>query len=317
MKKFLKTCGILIIILLVVGGGMFFYASTKDGVGSIEKAFNAITGEKIILQLQDIQENGMGILSNSEVSYDINEASVFDNNYEILTGNIEKTLITQESIKELNIEVGGCLLNFEVSEDEKFYFDGTNIGKMQVYMKNNAIYIRAVKQSEIWNEMDKTVINVYLPENYSMEEIDIVLGAGQINIGSLDAKTIDISVGAGKVIADHLSGSEIDIEVGAGDFYVEAMNAKESTVDLDAGKFSGYNITAENIDINCSMGDITLELNDSENNYNFELEAAMGSVTIGDNTYSGLSQEKTIDNGADKKLTIECAMGNVTASFTN
>lgn len=317
MKKFLRTCGILIIVLLVVGGGMFLYASTKDGVGSIEKAFNAITGEKVILQLQDIQENGMGILSNSEVSYEINEASIFDNNYEILTGNIERTLITQETIKELAIEVGGCLLNFEDSEDGNFYFDGTDIGKMQVYMKNNTIYMKAVKQSEIWNETDKTVINVYLPENYSMEEIDIVLGAGQVNIGSLDAKTIDISVGAGKMIAERLIGNEIDIEVGAGEIDVEEMNAKESNIEVGAGKFSGYNIAVQNMDLNCAMGSITLEMMDSETNYNFELEAALGSVTIGENTYSGLSQEKTIQNGADKNLSIECAMGSVNASFKN
>ena len=42
----------------------------------------------------------------------------------------------------------------------------------------------------------------------------------------------------------------------------------------------------------------------------------MGSVTIGHNEFSGLAQEKSINNHAEKNIDMECAMGSITVKFT-
>ena len=47
----------------------------------------------------------------------------------------------------------------------------------------------------------------------------------------------------------------------------------------------------------------------------YEIETMAGSVQIGDDEFSGLVTEKTIDNNALKKIDIECSMGAVVVEF--
>ena len=43
----------------------------------------------------------------------------------------------------------------------------------------------------------------------------------------------------------------------------------------------------------------------------------MGNLDVGSDSYSGLGREKSISNtGADRKLDLECGMGNVSVDFS-
>ena len=63
------------------------------------------------------------------------------------------------------------------------------------------------------------------------------------------------------------------------------------------------------------MGRIELTAAGKEQDYNYELEVGMGSVTVGAGEFGGMAVEKTIDNSAVKKMDIECGMGSVEIGF--
>lgn len=54
-----------------------------------------------------------------------------------------------------------------------------------------------------------------------------------------------------------------------------------------------------------------LNLTGDEKDYNYTLASAMGQVTINGTDYSGLAQEKTVQNSAKKNVNIECTMGKI------
>ena len=63
------------------------------------------------------------------------------------------------------------------------------------------------------------------------------------------------------------------------------------------------------------MGAMELNLAGSEEDFNYTIEAAMGNVSVGGVDYSGIGQDRTIKNSADKNMNIECAMGNIEVDF--
>ena len=65
----------------------------------------------------------------------------------------------------------------------------------------------------------------------------------------------------------------------------------------------------------CSMGYVALYLMGNEDDFNYQLEGAMGNIDIGGMSFSGFGQEKKIDNGASKNIEVECSMGNISILF--
>ena len=47
------------------------------------------------------------------------------------------------------------------------------------------------------------------------------------------------------------------------------------------------------------------------------MECGVGNLDVGSDSYSGLGREKSISNkGADRKLNLECGMGNISVDFS-
>ena len=63
------------------------------------------------------------------------------------------------------------------------------------------------------------------------------------------------------------------------------------------------------------MGEAKLTLAGAQSDYDYALDVAAGEVAVGDKTYSGLAGSFAIDNNADKKVNVVCAVGKVVLEF--
>ena len=68
-------------------------------------------------------------------------------------------------------------------------------------------------------------------------------------------------------------------------------------------------------DISCSMGNVSMELEGSQADFNYQLNCVAGNMEIDGNSYSGAAVDRTVDNGAAKFMEIDCSMGNVEVTF--
>ena len=289
-----------------------------DGVSDIARNAGDLDdlGDKISNGVQNlVNDLGNGGTFNIEVD----DISVqFDSNYTIYEeqSKIDKTLIEGQATK-IATEVGGCALKFEVSDDNQIYMEASNVEKMQTYVKDGTLIIRA-KKTKIGNisENQGTKITVYLPKDQVFEELDLDLGAGALDMNqAIQAKKVTLDVGAGAFSANGLKAEDIDISVGMGAVKLREMEVGALKASVGMGAFSFDGVLNGDAKLECAMGSIDGKIKGDEKSYNYQVNGAMGEVKVGSTGAKGVAKEWSQDNGADRTITLECSMGSAKISF--
>lgn len=128
-------------------------------------------------------------------------------------------------------------------------------------------------------------------------------------------KEASMKVGAGVLTADNLHAEELDIDVGAGQVYLDSFIVKELELECGAGEANLYGEVEREAKIECGIGSVSYTAAGRQEDYDYEVSCGIGSVNVGDDSYSGLGGERKIKNGGSKKMEIECGIGMVDVSF--
>lgn len=283
MKKFMKCSAVIALILLLAGLVMAFIAGSVEGVSKVNELVETVTGGRLQLNLNSRDNWGLTIGENSrltgndsETLYDIDDNVIFEDGYEVLTGDVEKYAVGS-GVDSMDIKAGGCAFYCKASDDENFYVEAEDAGKFQCYIKDGTLYVKTIHTTREWKHHDDSEIVLYIPEDYSFEAIDVNMGAGLLELTGVAAAEMNLEVGAGQIQAER--------------------------------------IQAQNIHAKCSMGAIELKLTGTAEEFNYMVEAAMGNITIDGESYSGLAQDKIIENHAGKNMNMECSMGDIQVIF--
>lgn len=116
-------------------------------------------------------------------------------------------------------------------------------------------------------------------------------------------------------IPKHLLVNEMDLKIGAGTLEMTDVNVRELKLSCGAAAVDMVNVAADNVDIECGAGQIEYVAAGQETDYNYKVEIGAGEVSVGDSSFSGLAVDKKINNGANKNMSIECGAGQVNVSF--
>jgi len=136
-----------------------------------------------------------------------------------------------------------------------------------------------------------------IPKDHSFQEIDLEGKAGVIYAGSLTTGKLEISS----------SASSIDIEDGS---------VGELEIDCKAGQATFSGTVERKLEADCEAGNVGLTLDGNKKDFNYEIEASMGNVTVGDVSYSGLKEKKELfHEGAGKTVELDCNMGVIDVRF--
>lgn len=317
MKKFMKGCAITALVLLLLGVTMTIIAVAVKGTTSISEVVESVTGGRLHVDL-DPRDNDWGIFG-GEGYYDIEKDVMFDEDHSIVTsGSVEKTTLGAD-IKNLDIEVGGCEFEFAESEDDNFYLTVHGMGKIQFYVEEGTLYIKSTHRmaevSDLFEAIKGHEIILYVPSNYHFENLNLEMGAGLLEANDIITDDIYLEVGAGSIEVDSLQAKQCTAEVGMGEIVVDNIQTDDLNVEVGMGSFIMEGTVQGDLTAECSMGAVEMKLIGDEDDFNYDLGASMGAVSIGRDEYSGLAQERTIDNGADKTISVDCAMGAVEISF--
>lgn len=320
MKKFMKVCAIIALILVLVGLALGIAGSTAKGRNTISEVVENVTGGRVRINLNPTDRNwgitiGDDIFDSlDEVNYDIKDSVSFDSNYPVLSGDIDKYSL-EGTVANLEIEAGGCSFRVKESEDDSFYVEAKGVGKFQTYVENETLYMKTTTVARQWSEISGSKITLYVPANCNFGEIKINLGAGVLEFPNLHAENAALEVGAGQIEADGAEVQRLEINVGMGQIRLTDMNVTDLTAEVGMGELVAKGAVNGNVDAECSMGNLELRIAGKQEDFNYELSGAMGNLTLDGKSYSGFSQEKSIDNGAAKKMELDCSMGNVTVKF--
>lgn len=351
MRKFMRRCAIIALVLIVLGFSMTLIAGSVKGKETIKNVVESVTGGKVQVNLDSISDWGITIgetvgitagdmgmyigevgnaiseevgdaigdgIANEldNVHYELEDSMVFDKEHEIMNGDVDKYSVGSE-ITELFVEVGGCVFTMKESGDDSYYLEAENIKKFQGYVEDGTLYVRATVGSG--TVAKECRVTLYVPSHWSeirLEKVDMELGAGVMTLGSLDADKVLLKVGAGQLTLSETSADTMEISVDMGEMVVEEMFVEELLGEVGMGHLYLEGAIYDRADVECAMGSLEMVVEGKQQDFDYDVECGMGSIKLGSDSYSGVAQEKAIDNKASKKMLVECAMGDVNISFT-
>lgn len=194
---------------------------------------------------------------------------------------IEGTEIIQlndEEIENLTIQAAGCRVYIMPSEAEFFTTTFDHMKKVEVAQAGNELFIKTVRETKFQEDQYDAVLYLYIPANAKLEMVELQLGAGSMEVKELQTDDLQVSVEAGKLLVNELS--------------------------------------AETISVNCTAGNVQLAVLGKEDTFNYVLKSTAGNIALNQTLYSGIKEETTIENGADKLMNLNCAVGNIEVNFT-
>ncbi len=323
MKKFMKCCGIIALVLVALGLVLAFAAGTVRGRDTISRVVETVTGGSVQIHFGDLGKWGIWMNDSVDrvadsldtVNYDLDSAMNFSREHDILKGNVDKYAL-EGTVRSLDIDAGGCTFRAVSSGDDFYYVEAENVSRFQGYVEGETLYIKSTTGSRRWNNMwEGSEITLYVPEGSAYDEVEIELGAGMLDFDGLNAKKISLEAGVGQITAADVKADRLEVSAGMGQITLRNMNVGKLDAEVGMGEIYAEGTVDGDIEAECSMGNLELQLSGREQDFNYRLEGAMGSLSLGDDSYSGFSQMKKIDNGAARSMRIECSMGNVTVRF--
>lgn len=200
-----------------------------------------------------------------------------------------------DSISSMDIELSCDELILRETEDSKFavHVEGSDINQVRVGTEGSELQIESKGEPE-----NRTVMVSY-PKGTDFTEISLDIGAGTAFLeDDITAREFSASVGAGTMEnSGWITVTEADVEVGVGTL---------DLTDLDARYLEGE----------CGIGTLTLQAVGTKTDYSYRISCGTGSILLENEEFSGLGAMKKIDNeGASRKIQLECGMGTVEVDF--
>lgn len=243
--------------------------------------------------------------------------------------------LTADTLRELDLETGGCLVVIEESADDhvRLTVDG-NMEQFRYLAEDGVLRIAQRPQRFSAGGVNNT-IRIRLPRGTYLDRLQAEIGAGQIESGRLTVRDADIEVGAGRCAVDRLAADgTVTLSVGAGEIVMDSLVCRKGEFsvgmgDLEIGDLSAADAEVEmsmgevnldgeingSLEVECSTGEVNLNLRGTPEEHNYVIDCSMGTVSVDGADYTGLAVERRIDNGADSNYTIDCSMGTVTVTF--
>ena len=302
MKKFAKVSMITAGILFVTGAIILiicsFFAGSMRGAST------------------DVVSSELHSTVNGDILYlwNGNSHHRFNDNYTIHNGHhSDDTAAHASDITKLYINLNYADFTLAPSQDDYFHISSEGNGNYQYYTDGSAFYIDG-----FYNRHTASINRFTLEvPDIDFSEIDINFGAGAATLSTLKSDSLTMAIGAGELTIDGVNCDNLSAEVGAGTATIKNGLTEDANFDIGMGELIYKGYVNEDLDAVVGMGNITLQIWDTQDKHNYDLECNMGSILLGAKEYGGLAYETEIDNDADSDYTLECGMGNITVTFEN
>lgn len=208
----------------------------------------------------------------------------------------DKEVFETDPSADLEFSLSAGELSFQPYDGDRIRIEvsGEKKDKVRVGKDDGSLILETTGRTQ-----DRKILVSY-PQNYTFDETSIEIAAGTVTLkDGFNTGELDVSVAAGEFTnTGRLTAREVSIEVGAGNVELSELDTKELEAD-------------------CGVGNIGLNISGRETDYNYEISCAAGEVEIGGSSYSGIGHSKEITNPNVKgDMELNCGVGNITVTFT-
>jgi len=311
--KFYKTCGIMAMTLFSAGLVLLIAGSLLCKPHDVIETVDIVTNGRVSIDRLEIRINPWGYESIWSIfgKESHNSEQEMKAAKEIKSGNIDRCEIACGDVSELIMKVGGCHIEMKQSKDDHFYIEAKMADQLQAYEENGIIYLMTENEGKILNSSE---IVFYLPDDQSFERVQIDVGAGKVELDSLESKEMVIRLGAGEINAKEINSNLFEAKIGAGRLKVKKLKTDDAQVDVAAGNLEIKGSIDRNLCADCASGNIYMKLDNDETDFDYEVKCAGGNIQLGSNRITGTAK-RSYENGADQKMELNCSRGNIEVHF--
>lgn len=217
------------------------------------------------------------------------------------------TYSVSSDIKELKIDVDTA--NICIIEANTFSVS-SNIKKLEVNEKNGILSIS--EDFYFGRDLNKALINLYIPDGYKFEKTDIKMGAGELTAETLSANSILLNIDAGEANIKALNADKnAEISGGAGEIVISDGTLNNLDLDIGVGEIDLTAAVLGKSDIDCSVGEAKLTLIGSKEDYKIELNKGIGNITV-DGKKAG---DGSVFGNGENEIEIDGDVGNINLEF--
>ncbi len=164
------------------------------------------------------------------------------------------------------------------------------------YQEDGVLYLQTHKGGIIKGGMSRGIVTVTLPGDGALEEIELLLKAGELSARRLCARRLLVDNGAGQV----------NIE----DFW-----ARQARLSCGAGSLCARGDAEEKLQVSCAVGQVSLVLRGQREEYAHHLECSLGEIRCGEDGYSGMGRAVCRDGQGGKELRVTCGIGRICIDY--
>lgn len=315
MKKGIKTAVIVALGCIAAGGVLMGAGIAAGGREQLER------GEFDYIHLdEDEVDSWLGRLiltgarsgRKGEGSYD---GEPEEEGVEVLSGDFDREIAYSGRLNQLETDVGIHILEIRKGNTGKVRIEGKNCDRIQCYVKDGTLYVKDVGKNKKYTHINNRELVLTIPGDIRWEDVEMEVFIGGVEMENLEAEQVELDVSMGNIEIDGLKADHLEIEVSMGN--VEITDAETGSLDAetDMGNIDFSGVVDGGISAYVNMGSIALELKQERTDFDYEISADMGSVTLDGEDYSGLSTAWHENNGAGRKLEADSSMGSIDISL--
>lgn len=227
-------------------------------------------------------------------------------------------------------EIFESSVSSEISTETSTDYMGSQINSLEIDLKKVSLYIIKGNSFNVKTNTDKItsevingelkikdksskysknkIVELTIPENVILNEIDIEVGLGKNNIELLNANNIKLELGAGKMTINNINAyTNFKVDGGSGEINIMNANVSNMEIDMGVGLTTFEGTLKGNNKIEAGIGELKINLKDSIDNYRFDVNKAIGSIKVNNNEISN----NTIYGNGVNLLKIDGGIGSI------
>ncbi len=223
-----------------------------------------------------------------------------------------------ENVSSLYIDHGIGTLNIRQGKSNEVEVDAKNVEDINIDLSSSG-ELKIRSKFNFWNFIsgnrgigERSVITIYVPDDFVADKVVLDAGAGNIHIEALITEKLDINAGAGNIKGSNISAGQVILDGGVGDITFDEVNFTDSDIDSGVGNITIEGSLYGKNEIDCGVGEVTLDLAQSTDDFNIRVEKGLGNVRINGEKFSDLNWDNMT---AENSLDINGGVGNIDIDF--
>lgn len=217
-----------------------------------------------------------------------------------------RTYTVSSDISAIKIEINAA--DFWIKQGNGFSVE-SNLKYLTVKDTDGVLTIKETRKFGTYNGAKLTL---YIPADAEFETANIKTGAGRLTVESLSADVINFNLGAGEVNIDTLiAKSGADINGGAGKITISDGLLHNLDLKMGVGQFNLTSMLTGRSDFNLGVGESNITVIGNKDDYKLNIKKGLGNVTVDG---VGFSSVKDFGNG-DNSIDIRGGVGAIHVQF--